>query len=133
VATRYVGLADFLLIAEQTLGIPAETLAHLTDLGLADSALNAPAAGFGSVELYEDCVAKAAVLCVRLIRNHPLPNGNKRVALECLREFLDLNGLIWIPTGVDDVVSTLVSVATREIGETDVADWLRAHTIEAGT
>jgi alkylation response protein AidB-like acyl-CoA dehydrogenase len=35
-------------------------------------------------EFYPDFVDKAAVLLVRLARNHPLPDGNKRVAWDAL-------------------------------------------------
>ena len=38
-----------------------------------------------------DLVDKAAVLCVRLARNHPLPDGNKRVAYLAMVEFLARN------------------------------------------
>ncbi len=73
-------LADYLLIAEAVLGVPAEEIANWPGIGLADSALHAPAASFAGVEMYPDVFDKAAVLCVRLARNHPLPDGNKRVA-----------------------------------------------------
>ena len=49
-------------------------------LELADSALAAPQAGFGGVEAYPDFATKAAVLCWHLVKNHPLPDGNKRCA-----------------------------------------------------
>jgi death on curing protein len=78
--TAYLDLADYLLIAEEVLGVPAETIAGWPGIGLAESALNAPAMGFAGVEFYPDVIDKAAVLCVRLARNHPLPDGNKRVA-----------------------------------------------------
>lgn len=44
---------------------------------LADSALHAPAAGFGDTEFYPEFIDRAAVLTVRLAKNHPLPDGNK--------------------------------------------------------
>jgi death-on-curing protein len=49
-------------------------------LDFADSALHAPAAGFGDDDFYPEFVDKAAVLIVRLARHHPLPDGNKRAA-----------------------------------------------------
>ncbi|MEX2556952.1 MAG: Fic family protein [Actinomycetota bacterium] len=61
------------------------TLANVTRLSGADSALNAPAAGFGDVDLYPEFVDKAAVLLVRLNKNHPLPDGNKRAAWVSMR------------------------------------------------
>jgi hypothetical protein len=72
---EYLDLADYLLIAEAVLGVPAETIAGWPGIGLADSALHAPAMGFGGVEFYPDLIDKAAVLCARLARNHPLPDG----------------------------------------------------------
>jgi death-on-curing protein len=77
---QYLDLADYLLIAEAVLGVPAETIARWPGVGLAESALHAPAMGFGGVEFYPKVIDKAAVLCARLARNHPLPDGNKRVA-----------------------------------------------------
>ena len=64
-------------------------------LDLADSALHAPAAAFGGTEFYPDFVDKAAVLMVRLAKNHPLPDGNKRAAWVCLRMSLEINRWQW--------------------------------------
>ena len=77
---EYLDLADYLLLAEGVLGVPAEAVAEWPGIGLAESALHAPEMGFGGVEFYPELLDKAAVLCVRLARNHPLPDGNKRVA-----------------------------------------------------
>lgn len=55
-------------------------------MALAESALNAPAAAYGGVEFYPEPHQKAAVLYSRLVRNHPLPDGNKRVAFICMIE-----------------------------------------------
>ncbi|MBA3606681.1 MAG: Fic family protein [Acidimicrobiia bacterium] len=46
-----------------------------------DSALHAPASGFGDDDdFYSDLYDKAAVLTCRLVWNHPLPDGNRRAA-----------------------------------------------------
>jgi len=50
--TAYLELADYLLIAERVLGLPAEVIANFDRIGLAESALAAPQAGFGGVEAY---------------------------------------------------------------------------------
>lgn len=60
--TTYLELADYLLIAESLLGLPAETIANFDRIGLAESSLAAPQAGFGGVEAYPDVEDKAAVL-----------------------------------------------------------------------
>ncbi len=78
--TRYLDLAEYLWLAEQVAGVEAATLAKAPRVDLADSALRAPAAGFGDEDFYPDIYDKAAVLCCRLAWNHPLPDGNKRAA-----------------------------------------------------
>ncbi len=122
---EYLDLADYLLIAEAVLGVPAETIARWPGIGLADSALHAPAAAFEGVELYPDVIDKAAVLCVRLARNHPLPDGNKRVAYLAMLEFLARNGIEWTPPSVDETVATIEAVAGGNVAERELADWLR--------
>ncbi len=124
--TEYLDLADYLLIAEAVLGVPAEAIARWPGIGLADSALYAPAAGFGGVELYPDLLDKAAVLCARLARNHPLPDGNKRVAYLVVLEFLARNNFEWVPPSVDETVATIERVAAGTISERELAHWLRA-------
>jgi len=124
--TEYLDLVDYLLIAEEVLGVPAETIARWPGIGLAESALSAPAMGFGGVELYPDLVDKAAVLCVRLARNHPLPDGNKRVSYLALAEFLARNEIEWAPPSVAETVAMIEGVAAGRITERELADWLRA-------
>lgn len=121
---EYLDLADYLLIAEVVLGVPAETIADWPGVGLAESALSAPSMGFGGVEFYPDVVDKAAVLCVRLARNHPLPDGNKRVAYLALVEFLARNGVEWAPPSVDETVAVIEGVAEGSITERELADWV---------
>ena len=124
--TEYLDLADYLLIAEAVLGVSAETIARWPGIGLADSALHAPAMGFGGVEFYPDLIDKAAVLCSRLARNHPLPDGNKRVAYLALLEFLARNRIDWMPPSTEETVRTIEGVAAGEVSERELAAWLRS-------
>lgn len=123
---EYLDLADCLLIAEAVLGVPAEAIARWPGIGLAESALRAPAMGFGDVEFYPDVIDKAAVLCARLARNHPLPDGNKRVAYLALLEFLARNQIEWEPPSVEETVKTIEGVAAGHVSETELANWLRS-------
>lgn len=79
-SVEYLDLADYLAIAAAVTGLEPQTVMNITNIDLADSALHAPAAGFDDDDFYPDFVDKAAVLLVRLARNHPLPDGNKRAA-----------------------------------------------------
>jgi death on curing protein len=126
---EYLDLADYLLIAEAVLDVPAEAIARWPGIGLAESALHAPAAAFEGVELYPDVIDKAAVLCVRLARNHPLPDGNKRVAYLALVEFLARNNVEWSPPSVDETIATIERVAAGEMPEPELAEWLEEDVV----
>ena len=69
---EYPDLTDYLAVAAEVTGIDVKTVASATNLDLADSALHAPSASFGDEEFYPDFCDKAAVLLVRLAKNHPL-------------------------------------------------------------
>ncbi|HVE45239.1 MAG TPA: Fic family protein [Acidimicrobiales bacterium] len=125
--TRYLSLAEYVWLAEQVTGIEAVVLTRAARLDLADSALHAPAAGFGAEDFYPDIIDKAAVLTCRLAWNHPLPDGNKRAAWAALVVFLDLNGCSWKPDppDVDDAEATMLAVAAHDVDEAWLAAWLR--------
>jgi death on curing protein len=103
VSIEYPDLADVLAVAESVTGIEAEVLLRGAKLDLADSALHAPQGGWGNEEFYSGFVDKAAVLLVRLAKNHPLLDGNKRAAWVTLHHFVEMNGRAWAPyPGVDE-------------------------------
>ena len=110
------------------LGISAEKLIRFERLlPSAQHALDAPKARLGDVEWYPTLPAKAGVLASRLIRNHPLPDGNKRVAYLCLREFVERNGRHWDSSDPDDAVEAVVGVTTRRITEEEFIAWVGAR------
>ena len=124
--TVYLELADYLLIAEAVLGVPAELIADFNRIGLAESALAAPQAGFGGVEAYPDFATRAAVLCWHLVKNHPLPDGNKRCAFLATVEFVERNGRTWIaaPGDPDETDRVIRSVAGGDMSEAAFRDWI---------
>lgn len=124
--TRYLSLAEFLYLAERVLGIDAAVLEKSSHVQLAESALHAPAAGFGDDDFYPDLTDKAAVLCARLAWNHALPDGNKRTAWLATFHFVQINGGTWSDLVPDDVVAVMVALAAHDIDEDILADWLRA-------
>lgn len=128
---EYLDLADFVHIAAAVTGLGVDTVMKVANLDLADSALHAPAAGFDDADFYPDFVDKAAVLLVRLTKNHPLPDGNKRAAWVALRMFVELNGWSWNPKpSIDDAEAAVVAIAAGEWDEQATADWLRPHLTE---
>jgi death on curing protein len=111
-------------------GLDIETVMKVANLDLADSALHAPAAGFGDTDFYPAFVDKAAVLIVRLAGNHPLPDGNKRAAWVALRLFVDLNGWTWASMpSVDEAEAAVLAIAAGEWREEGTATWLRQYLV----
>jgi death-on-curing protein len=126
VSIRYLALDDYIAIAVAVTGQEVATLVNATNTDLADSALHAPSASFGGEEFYPDFVDKAAVLVVRLAKNHPLPDGNKRAAWASLRVFLEINGWQFDPyPSVDAAEAAVLAIAAGDWDETATARWLR--------
>jgi len=61
------------------------------DLPKIESCLNTPFATFDGKELYRGFINKASFLFYLLIANHPLSNGNKRMAIMALQYFCYIN------------------------------------------
>lgn len=121
---RYLTLAEALVIAEAVTGIEVRTLARTGRIDHLDSALHAPQAGFGDQDVYVTFEEKAAVLCSRVARNHPLPDGNKRLAWQCLVMTCALNGRhLEVPT--DEAVTTMLAVASGQMDEAALTTWVR--------
>ena len=123
---RYLTLAEALIIAEAVTGIDAVVLARASRVELLESALHAPQAGFGDEEFYPEFVDKAAVLAVRIARNHPLPDGNKRLAWQALTMFCALNDYS-LRDKQDEAVETMLAIAAGELDEGALARWLSPY------
>ena len=125
-SVRYLDLADFVEIAAEVTGLDLATVIAMANLDLADSALHAPSAGFGDDDLYPAFVEKCGVLIVRLARNHPLPDGNKRASWVALRLFIELNDWRWTATpSVDDAEEFVLGIAAGNTREAAAAEWLQ--------
>ncbi len=125
---EYLDLADFVAIAAEVTGLDIDVVMKVADLDLADSALHAPAAGFGNDDFYPDFVDKAAVLIVRPAKNHPLPDGNKRAAWVSLRLFVEFNGWSWDPKpDIDEAEQAVLAITAGDWDEEATASWLRSH------
>lgn len=121
-------LEDLLLVGEAVLGMRAEALAGATRLAVAQSALDAPFAAQGALDRYPGLGEKAGILCSRLVQNHPLPDGNKRVALIAMLELVARNGGAWRPPpgGQEEIAATIRRLAARELSEAQFVAWVRA-------
>ena len=73
-----------------------------------------------------DLPALAAAYPFAIARNHPFVDGNKRVAFQAMYLFLGLNGLR-IEGPEEEVVTLVLSLASGQLDEPDLAAWLRQH------
>jgi len=125
-----IDLAKFLVIAERVLGVDAKALKPAARLDAAESALAAPFMGFGDTLFYPDPAQRAAILCSRIVRNHPLPDGNKRTGYLCMRLQLEGAGLSFNhPDGDQDKTADVIEeLAASTLSEEDFVEWVKART-----
>ncbi|MFA6422926.1 MAG: type II toxin-antitoxin system death-on-curing family toxin [Patescibacteria group bacterium] len=99
------------------------------DKPLLKSAINLPRATYAKHELYPTLFEKGAILFYTLIKNHPFPNGNKRIATASLLVFLYLNDY-WMETPKGVLYKKAIKIAESKASERDVIlkelqDWIR--------
>lgn len=97
----------------------------LRDRGLLESALERPRNRF-RYEPDSDLSALAAAYGFGIARDHPFLDGNKRVAFQAMYLFLGLNGFR-IDVAEEEVVATILALASGELDEASLAAWLRDH------
>jgi death-on-curing protein len=89
------------------------------DRGIIESALHAPAAHYsGMGEAYPSLESKAAVLVYSLAKSQACTDGNKRIALILLVEFLSLNGAE-LRVDNEAVADMILSTAESPAGDRD--------------
>ena len=96
------------------------------DEGLLESALHAPFQTFAEQELYPSLLEKAARLGFGLICNHPFVDGNKRIGTHAMLVFLDINQ-IGMCYEDEDLIATILSVASGTLDYNDLLNWLQNH------
>lgn len=130
--TIYLELGDYCGIAAKLLGSTTEQIARLPRIALADSALAAPQAGLGGEDAYPALIEKAAVLVEHLVRNHPLPDGNKRAAFLSVWLFLEVNGQPFLGEDVETDVPMVERIAAGEATPNEIVAWLEERTSSPG-
>lgn len=88
------------------------------DEGSISSALAAPQTSFGGEEKYPTLPAKTAALLYALAKSQACPDGNKRIALILVLEFLALNGHT-VETDPDDLAEIILTAAESNPGDRD--------------
>jgi death-on-curing protein len=112
--TRYLTVEQALRIARAAVGGPID----VRDVGLLESAVHRPRASVLGQDAFPDLFTKAGALLHSLARNHPLVDGNKRLAWLATYVFLAKNGTVLDPDD-DAAYRLVVDVAA---GATDDVD-----------
>ena len=109
----FLDLENLLHVARRT---PGEV--ELRDVGLVESASARPRSTAFGKDAYPSIHFKAAALLHSIARNHPLVDGNKRLALAATIAFYGLNG--WrLTMSNDEAYELIMAVAAGELDDVD--------------
>jgi death-on-curing protein len=125
---RRIRYRELAVIAAAVLQTTPKAICGLPNRSIAESALSAPFAGFHNTDHYPALPHKAAVLCSRLVRNHPFPDGNKRIAYLAMIELIERNGGTFDDRDQDHIADTIEALAAREVSEDDFILWVTGRT-----
>lgn len=120
-AVDYLSVEDLLEIATRVLGA-----AQLRDVGLLASAAARPHTTVFGDDAYPSFAQKAAALMHSLARNHPLVDGNKRLAWAATRIFCLINGSD-LASPADDAEAVVLGVAAGTLDVPELAAWIASH------
>lgn len=98
----------------------------LRDLGLLQSAMAMPAAGFGGRYLLTDLFEMAAAYLFHITRNHPFVDGNKRTGAVASLVFLSIND-VELEAEEEEYERIVLGVARGEIDKAKVAEFFRKN------
>ena len=90
------------------------------------SALAAPRVSMFGEELHATVWDKAAALLFSLIKNHPFYDGNKRIAMLAVKEFLRRNG--WeLVASPEETYRFTTRVAAFDVRNEEIRQWLQTN------
>jgi death on curing protein len=110
--TEYLDADDLLTIAQYAIAGAVAVRDH----GLLASAVARPQASAFGADAYPELHLKAAALLHSLARNHPLVDGNKRLAWLATYVFLEINGHPPFASQ-DDVFDLVMAVAAGTLDD----------------
>ena len=98
----------------------------IRDIGLIESAINAPFQTAFGQDRYPTIFDKAARLFFGITQNHGFIDGNKRVALHTTAVFLYVNNFV-IDCSQDELVEVGKKIASSKMSIDEVKFWLLRH------
>lgn len=96
------------------------------NLDLLESALAQSDMTFGGEYLYKNIYEKIAAVCYSLATNHPMNDGNKRIAVAVMLLLCKENG-IGILYNQNELIDLGFKLGRNEVGRVYIADWIKSH------
>lgn len=96
------------------------------DIGLLQSAMNAPFQAFGGKEVYPSLLSKAAAMCRSFVSDHPFVDGNKRTGVHIMLIFLEING-VQADYTQEELVDLGLGIASGNLDVNAIFNWLSEH------
>lgn len=121
----FLTLADILQIHENQIERYGGE-AGVRDVGLLQSAIAAPQAGFGGKLLHDDIYKMAAAYLFHIVKNHPFVDGNKRTGTTAAIVFLAMNE-IKLDADEEAFADLVIAVASGKAGKAAVAEFIREN------
>jgi death-on-curing protein len=125
---RYLNLPEILFLYRRLME-DAGGLIGIRDWNLPQSAVAQPRMSFEGEDLYPSVRRKAAALGFSLVMNHPMVDGNKRLAHASMELFLMLNGYE-IDASVEEQESVMLALASGDLSREEFVNWLEMNVIE---
>ena len=105
-----------------------QTNSTIRDFGLLESAVNNPFQTFGGEDLYKTIFDKAAQLAYGLVKNHGFVDGNKRVAIHAMLNYLSANNYN-IDFSTEEIVKIGMDLAEDKLTAENLSKLLKEKTI----
>ncbi len=124
---KYLSQFDLLQIRTRLQAETRQSFDVMSTNGL-QSALAAPRQAVFGHEVHSGLINKAAILFSRLIRNHPFYDGNKRIAAEALRLFLQRNQVELIASEAELLLCAR-RIVLEDMAQEELEAWIAAHIV----
>ncbi len=124
---KYLSQFDLLQIRTRLQAETRQSFDVMSTNGL-QSALAAPRQAVFGHEVHSGLINKAAILFSRLIRNHPFYDGNKRIAAEALRLFLQRNQVELIASEAELLLCAR-RIVLEDPAQEELEAWIAAHVV----
>ena len=98
----------------------------IRDMGLLQSALAMPSAGFGDQHLHNDLFEMSAAYLFHIVQNHPFVDGNKRTGAVAAVIFLALNG-VELELAEDEFEVVVRKVAEGKLDKAGIAEFIETN------